>query len=157
MTIKNTLSTTLLLLMFVTVSSGQSDSWIQFRGNERNSVSRDAQITNSWPAEGPEIIWKKEIGAGYSELLVSDGKAYTMASSYNADSTSGKEFVVAFDDLTGEELWKTVLDSIFIDVDGFGDGPRSTPVLDDKNLFCLSSYGSPSRKLKCSESKWLSY
>lgn len=113
--------------------------WEQFRGNQRNG-STSEQISTAWSEKVPELVWKKDIGEGFSEVLIDNDKLYTMCSE-KIDSLSGSEFMVAIDAETGKQLWKTKVDSIFIDVDGFGNGPRSTPAIDNEMAYCISSYG----------------
>lgn len=120
-------------------ASGQ-ESWQQFRGNYRNGSSIEVNINVEWPSAGPELVWKKPIGSSYSELVVSKGRIFTMSSEI-VDSTQGSEIMIAFDAKTREEIWKTVIDSMFRDSDGWGEGPRSTPAIDDKAIYCLSSFG----------------
>lgn len=135
-------TTLLTLVLILSMQLGYSqNSWKQFRGNEGSSAVKNVSIADKWPDNGPEKVWKHKLGAGFSELVVSDGFVYTMLSTYNADSTAGTEFIAAFDDASGKEIWRTEIDSLFIDVDGFGDGPRSTPVIDNEQVYCLSSFG----------------
>lgn len=86
------------------------------------------------------MVWKKEIGSGFSEIVVSDGKLYTMFAE-KTDSLSGWEYLASYDAATGEELWRTRVDSVFIDVDNWGDGPRSTPAVGKEFVFCFSGFG----------------
>lgn len=114
--------------------------WNQFRGVNRNGIN-NYQIKQDTLFEGSyKMLWKKDIGAAFSEIVVAGENAYTMLSE-KRDSLAGFEYVAAYDSNTGNELWKTMVDSIFIDVDGWGDGPRSTPAVDEKHLYCLSGKG----------------
>lgn len=130
------------IFAITTVSFAQEKAeiqWKQFRGNDRNGSS-SMQIANSWTENAPQLLWNKTIGEGFSEVLIASDKLYTMTSEMT-DSVSGLEYMLALDAKTGETLWKTKVDSIFIDVDGFGNGPRSTPAIDDNYAYCFSSYG----------------
>lgn len=132
-------SATLLLLMATTLFSqnGDPDSWNQFRGpNRLGSIAYE--LPDAFPPGGPEQIWKKAVGSAFSEITVVGDRLYTMLSE-QADSTSGTEYLAAFDAGTGEELWRTKIDSLFFDQ--FGNGPRSTPTIGKEMIFCLSSYG----------------
>lgn len=114
----------------------QSNNWTQFRGGQRNGVS-----TEALPADlNPKLLWKNEIGSGFSELIISSDRIYTMVSE-KKDSLTGFEYIAAYDEKTGDEIWKSQVDSVFIDVDGWGDGPRSTPTVDEKNIYSLSAKG----------------
>lgn len=128
------------LVLATNLSFAQNEiQWKQFRGNNRNGCSTEQILTN-WNSKTPEQVWKKEIGEGFSEVLIANDMLITMCSE-KVDSVSGSEFIVALNTQTGDLLWKTKVDSIFIDVDNFGDGPRSTPAIDQDKAYCLSSFG----------------
>lgn len=115
----------------------KSEEWNQFRGINRNGVAECSDLVN-FTNEPPKLIWKKKLGDGFSELTIADGKIYTMISE-RQDSTTGNEFIAAFDEKTGDEIWRTKVDKMFFDT--FGDGPRSTPAIGEEYIFSLSSYG----------------
>ncbi len=138
---KSTFSFCYFSVLFLSVLSlSAQESWHQFRGNNRNGSSVNTSINKEWSDSGPSLLWKKNIGEGFSEILVAENKVFTMTGE-KADSLSGSEYMVAYNSKTGEEIWKTLIDSMIIDPDGAGDGPRSTPALDKKTVYCLSSYG----------------
>ena len=107
--------------------------WSQWRGPNRDGVSLETGLLESWPEGGPEVLWRIPIGSGFSGISISAGRAYTMA----ADSTA--EFVICIDASSGEEKWRVRADNTF--VEEYGHGPRSTPTIDGDLLFALSSYG----------------
>lgn len=102
------------------ISQSNSGSWKQYRGKDRSGISNEKlMLTN------PELIWKHKMGSGFSELVVSGASVYTMFSE-KTDSISGFEYLVAYDENTGNEKWRVKVDSIYIEIDGWGDGPKST-------------------------------
>ena len=117
-----------------------SESWSQFRGPHGDGVSTEDLSQINWAETQPTRLWKKEIGPAFSELIVSEGVVFTMASE-QTDSISGFEFVVAYEEDTGDELWRSNVDSIFIEIDGWGHGSRSTPTVDEFNIYSLSANG----------------
>ncbi len=117
----------------------QPNDWSQFRGNLRNGISTETGIIDKWSDKGPKLLWKKDLGDGFTEVTAVGNQIYTMYS--KKENKKGHEYIAAFDKKTGKELWSTEVDSIFIDVDDWGDGPRATQAVDDKNLYCLSSFG----------------
>lgn len=122
--------------------SNSSGSWKQYRGKDRSGISNEKlMLTN------PELIWKHEMGSGFSELVVSGASVYTMFSE-KTDSISGFEYLVAYDENTGNEKWRVKVDSIYIEIDGWGDGPRSTPAIDEQYIYCLSGLGKLSARNK---------
>ncbi len=117
-----------------------TNAWPQFRGQTRDGVSTGKISSTDWNQVPPNLVWKKEIGEGFSELTVLDGVVYTMTS-VKLDSISGFEFVIAFDEKTGEELWRTQVDSMYYDGDGWGSGARATPAIDQENIYSFSGRG----------------
>lgn len=135
--------TILFLLLTGLISMAQETSknkWTQFRGSDRSGVSHENLLEIDWPNLETELIWKKQLGSGFSELLVSEDLLYTMTSEI-LDSVTGTEFLAGFNAHTGEELWRQKVDSIYFDPDGWGDGSRTTPSIDGDQIYCLSGHG----------------
>ena len=107
------------------------NSWNQFRGNNRNGTSSETNIDENWTNKEPALIWTQKLGSGFSEILASKDMVFTMISE-KTDSLSGSEFMVAYDVLSGKEIWKTLVDSMFVEPEGTGEGQKSTPALDFK-------------------------
>ncbi len=105
--------------------------WPQFRGPNRDGVSSQKGLLESWPKKGPQELWRVDVGSGFSGISVSGGRAFTM---FNRD---GGEWLVAFDAASGKELWQLRTDSAF--TNSFGDGPRSTPTVDGSTVFAFGA------------------
>ena len=109
-------------------------SWPQWRGPNRDGISKETGLLKQWPAEGPPLAWKASgAGSGYSSFSVANGKLYTMGLRGN------REFVVAFDVATGKEAWATPHGSAFRN--DRGDGPRGTPTVDGDRIYALGGSG----------------
>lgn len=112
--------------------------WSQFRGEQRDGIILDSKIP-AWNEKTPELAWKKEVGSGFSEIVVSGDRFYI----HFGDSVSptGGEFLMACEVATGKEIWKTEIDSLYIDHEKWGDGPRATPAIDNQKIYCFTAYG----------------
>lgn len=109
-------------------------SWPQWRGPNRDGVSKEKGLLKQWPENGPPLVWKAEgAGRGYSSFSISNGKLYTMG------LRGDREFVVAFDVATGKEAWATAHGSAFRN--DRGDGPRGTPTIDGDRVYALGGGG----------------
>ena len=73
-------------LLAPVVSSVRADDWPQWRGPERNGISKESGWAFQWPDEGPKIAWKAKIGLGYSSFVVADGRAYTVGFANSQDT-----------------------------------------------------------------------
>ena len=108
--------------------------WPQWRGIERNGVSPETGLANSWPAAGPPLVWKAQgLGAGYAAFSIAGGRLFTQG------QRGDQEFVLAIDVKTGRKIWETPTGRSFRE--SRGDGPRGTPTLDGERLFALAADG----------------
>ncbi|HXC70448.1 MAG TPA: PQQ-binding-like beta-propeller repeat protein [Pyrinomonadaceae bacterium] len=109
-------------------------NWPQWRGPNRDGISKETGLLKQWPEGGPPLAWKATgAGRGYSSFSVANGKLYTMG------LRGDREFVVAFDVTTGKEAWATAHGSAFRN--DRGDGPRGTPTIDGDRLYALGGDG----------------
>lgn len=108
--------------------------WPQWRGPNRDGISKETGLLKEWSADGPPLVWKATgAGRGYSSFSIADGKLYTMGLRGN------REFVIAFDVATGKEAWATAHGSAFRN--DRGDGPRGTPTIDGDRVYALGGNG----------------
>ncbi|HET6410388.1 MAG TPA: PQQ-binding-like beta-propeller repeat protein [Chthoniobacteraceae bacterium] len=134
----------LFLPVVLTVGSamGAAFDWPQWRGPNRDDVSKETGLLKKWPAEGPKKLWSfANAGKGYAGYSVVAGKLYTMG------TRDGKEVLMALDAATGKELWATPLSDIL--GNRWGDGPRGTPTVDGDRIYALSGPGT----LMCVQAK----
>lgn len=131
----------LILIFFISsLSIAQENMWIQFRGPDRLGESPEKLNVENWDNASLKTIWKKDVGAGFAEILVKGDKLYTMISD-TIDSITGSEYLAAFETISGEELWRVKIDSLYFDPDGWGNGTRATPYLDNDKIYCFSAFG----------------
>lgn len=127
-------------LMTQVYSQTDTNEWTQFRGPQRSGKITEKFILKEGTEIKAELVWKNEMGSGLSEIVISEDRIFTLFSD-KIDSVSGLEYLAAFNKNTGKEIWRSRVDSIYIENDGWGDGPRSTPTIDGKNIYSLSGLG----------------
>ena len=77
--------------------------WPCFRGARRdNLVQENRPLTKNWGAEGPKVVWRKELGEGYSGAIIAQGRVYVLDYLEKEDSDALR----CFELLTGNELWQ---------------------------------------------------
>lgn len=135
-TIKSFLIISILLIDFSIY--GQVKNWHQFRGYNRDGISEETGLLNEWPETGPELLWKQKITDSFSGIVIVDNIIYTNSS--DTVNLPGSEILAAYKVETGEQIWATEFDSVFIDPDGWGNGPRSTPYVDEETVYVQSSF-----------------
>jgi len=113
--------------------SSTGTDWPQFRGPQQNGVSPERGLLRSWPESGPKVLWKKPIGSGFSTVTVAGGALYTLA----VEGESETAYRLRESD--GEVVWRVPLGPVFPEM--FGNGPRSTPMVDGDVVYVLSATG----------------
>src|SRR4030095_9487483 len=128
-------SVSLLIVSSAVCSVAQSvGEWPQWRGPNRDGISTETGLLKQWPAGGPPLVWKaKGAGRGYSSMAISGGRLFTMG------VRGDKEYLIAFDVATGEEVWGTPQREVYRD--DRGDGPRGTPTIDGNKGYALGANG----------------
>jgi outer membrane protein assembly factor BamB len=122
-----------LILLAVTVAAG-ADDWPQWRGPERNGLSKESGLLKQWPAAGPSRLWMNaSLGAGYGSVAVQGDRIYLQ-------SLLGRQSTVAsLNRADGKIVWSKVLGP------GAGNdqgpGPRGTPTIDGDRLYVLTENG----------------
>ena len=126
----------ILLLFTLSIASfaQAGGDWPQWRGPNRDGISKETGLLKQWPKEGPPLAWKtKGAGGGYSSFAIANGRLFTMG------LRGEREFIIAFDVANGKEAWATPHGKAFRN--DRGDGPRGTPTVDGERLYALGGSG----------------
>lgn len=115
-------------------SSSNASNWSTIRGAALDGHSLETDIADSWPAEGPAVLWTRELGQGYSAFISWD---QYVATQYQ--HLSG-QFVICLAADTGTTKWEYRYDWPY-DPAGIYPGPRSTPTYDDGFVYFTSPSG----------------
>ena len=120
------------LLLFATaciMSAGALD-WPRWRGPNANGITGEA-INTSALAAGPKVVWKKDVGVGYSSVAVSGSLLYTMG------NTARNDVVSCIEVGTGNTVWSYSYPCY----PGSYPGPRATPTIDGDTVYTLGREG----------------
>jgi outer membrane protein assembly factor BamB len=114
--------------------------WSQWRGPNRDGVSKETGLLKEWPKGGPKLLWTfKKAGAGYSCPAIVGDRLYTMG------ARDADEYLICLDikdPAAVRELWAVKFAPIFVEnVYQAGDGPRATPTVDNGLVYGLSGDG----------------
>lgn len=127
-----------LLLTVVLLSPVRADDWPQWRGPQRNGISKETGLLKSWPKEGPKLLWQaKDVGSGFATPSVVGDRLYFISNSGLQDET-----VRAISAADGKPAWSVHIGK----VGNPNQSPqypaaRSTPTVDGDRLFALGSDG----------------
>src|SRR5262249_29284143 len=113
--------------------SGPAD-WPQWRGPERNGLSKDTGLLKQWPPSGPRQSWSiSNLGEGFGSIAVKDDRIYMQGTSASAS------VVFCLNRADGKAIWSAALGPKV--EEGRGNGPRSTPTIDDDRVYALTENG----------------
>jgi outer membrane protein assembly factor BamB len=133
----------LVFVLSIYTASGEAlqPAWPTFRGPARSAVAPDSGLLTAWPEEGPPLVWHaKGAGRGYASLAIAEGRIYTIG---DAPSTAEDEdeYLVCFDQSTGEQLWKAKTGPAWSEGQPDWQGSRGTPTVDAGRVYVLTAHG----------------
>lgn len=117
------------------VSLAFGADWPGFLGPHRNGVSAETGLLQTWPKQGPPLLWERPVGEGYSAPVIA-GKRLILF-----HRVGDEEVVEALDAVTGKDGWKFTYPTNYVDDFGKGNGPRSTPLVVGEQVFTLGAEG----------------
>ena len=117
--------------------SARADDWPQWRGPNRDGISKETGLLKAWPKDGPKQLWKNDqVGGGYSTPSVVGNRVYLMG------DKNDEEYLIALDVETGKQVWSTPIGKIGANPKNLPyPGPRSTPTVDGELIYVLGSDG----------------
>jgi outer membrane protein assembly factor BamB len=119
----------------IPIAFASADDWPQFRGPQRNGISKETGLLKEWPKDGPPLAWKVTgLGGGFSAPSVAEGHIFGM--SYRGDN----EIVWALNEKDGKEQWATTIAAADKKI-GYQVGPRCTPTVDGDLGYALGTAG----------------
>ncbi len=119
------------LTVTASLAMAADSDWPGWLGPNRDGKSLDTGLLKQWPAQGPRLLWKADgIGVGFSSVAVTGGRVYI------SGDRDGKLTISVFD-LDGKPLWTTDHGQ----GRGGPNGSRSSPVIDDGNLYLINGQG----------------
>lgn len=115
-----------------------ADNWPQWRGINRDGISKETGLLQEWPKDGPKMLWSvSNIGSGYSTPAIVGENLYLLS-----NEGLENESVKALKTKDGSVVWSTRIGNV-------GNpkqqpsfpAARSTPTVDGDVLFALGSDG----------------
>lgn len=103
--------------------------WHQFRGPDRDGISKETGLLKTWPEAGPKLLWQVQgAGQGMGSATIGGGKVFVLGARKDGAA------ITAFDLATQRELWSTV-------VSEKRDQPNGAPTFDGERVYAVSKDG----------------
>ncbi|MCA9116247.1 MAG: PQQ-binding-like beta-propeller repeat protein [Planctomycetaceae bacterium] len=110
--------------------------WPQILGPHRNGVAAaDERLLTDWPADGPQVLWKKDVGSGFSGVAVAGETAVLF------HRVENEEVVEAYDAATGKVLWTHRAPTSFSTGFSPDNGPRCVPLIHKGSVVLYGAQG----------------
>lgn len=107
--------------------------WPEFLGPSRNGSAATPMSLNA--LSKTRLLWKIDVGAGFSAPVVSAGKLVLF---HRVDN---EEVVEAFAADTGKRVWRFAYPTNYRDDFGFDPGPRGTPTIAGGRVYTFGAEG----------------
>ncbi len=108
----------------------------QFLGPDRNGSLPDPGLATDWTSQPPKLLWRKEIGAGWSSFAAVGNYAVTL------EQRGEQELTVCYRIDNGETVWSHKEATRFAEtIELGGPGPRSTPTIHEGRVYSLGAKG----------------
>jgi outer membrane protein assembly factor BamB len=90
---------------------------------------------DTWPTNGPPVIWEKRIGTGYSAPSVRGDRLVVH------HRIGNEEVVECFEAAGGKPIWRYGYPTRYVDPYGYNNGPRCTPLLTSDRCYTFGAEG----------------
>ena len=128
------------LLPVVTLTAAAAD-WPTFRGADRTALAPDTDLLESWPADGPPLVWETTgAGRGYASPAIAGDRIFTLGDGLST-ADDADEYLSCFDRSTGRQLWKTKTGGPWTSGQESWQSSRSTPTVDGAMVYVLTPFG----------------
>lgn len=131
-----------MLLMTLPVAA-RADDWPNWRGPGRDGISQETDWDPGKLRDGPDFLWRRQIGIGFSSMAVVDGRVYAMGNTGKESDKNDQDqtdVVWCFNARTGDQVWKHAYASPLLPKNYEG-GPNATPTVEAGRVYTLSKHG----------------
>jgi len=110
--------------------------WPQWRGANRDGISKETGLNLDWSAKKPPLSWTfRQAGSGFSTPSIIGTTLYCQG------AADGSDFAFALDTETGNLKWKQNLGELSVSYQNRGDGPRGSVTVDGDKLYLIRGAG----------------
>ena len=118
-----------------TVVTQAANDWPQYLGPSRNGIYEGPALADTWGANGPKVVWRKQVGQGFAGPAVVGNRVILF------HRVGNEEVVESLDAATGNSMWRYAYPTRYRDDFGFDEGPRAVPVVADGVIYTFGAEG----------------
>jgi outer membrane protein assembly factor BamB len=127
-----------------------ADDWPQWLGPQRDGVWREQGVLQTFPKDGPKVLWRMPIHEGYGGPAVVGDRIYVMDRERPLDEEGkparatragipGKERILCLSTKDGKLIWQNEYDCPY--TISYPTGPRVTPLVRDGRVYTVGAMG----------------
>ena len=118
-----------------TVATQAANDWPQYLGPSRNGIYSGPALADTWGANGPKVVWRKQVGQGFAGPAVVGNRVILF------HRVGNEEVLESLDAATGNSTWRYAYPTRYRDDFGFDEGPRAVPVVADGVIYTFGAEG----------------
>jgi outer membrane protein assembly factor BamB len=118
-----------------TVVTQAANDWPQYLGPSRNGIYEGPALADTWGANGPKVVWRKQVGQGFAGPAVVGNRVILF------HRVGNEEVLESLDAATGNSMWRYAYPTRYRDDFGFDEGPRAVPVVADGVIYTFGAEG----------------
>jgi outer membrane protein assembly factor BamB len=122
-------------LLAANSTGARAGDWPQILGPDRNGEAQDEKLAESWPKDGPKVLWTARSGSGFAGPAVAGKRVVLFHRVGDADR------IEALDVRNGDSLWKANYVARYRGGVNPDSGPRCVPVIHDGNVYAFGASG----------------
>jgi outer membrane protein assembly factor BamB len=122
-------------ILAAAVGTRAANDWPQFLGPSRNGIYTGPALADNWGANGPKVVWRKQVGQGFAGPAVVGNRVILF------HRVGNEEVVESLDAATGNSTWRYAYPTRYRDDFGFDEGPRAVPVVADGIIYTFGAEG----------------
>jgi outer membrane protein assembly factor BamB len=129
--------TALLFVWWAVTSIGGEPSdagWPQWRGPTHDGISRETDLVDSWPNSGPQVLWSRSLGQGFSSFVAVGDRVYTQTQSVT------EQAVICLEADSGKTIWSYRY-AWPSEANGLYPGPKATPTYHEGRVYYAAPDG----------------
>lgn len=107
----------------------KGQDWPRMLGVHYDSKSEETGILTKWPQDGLRVVWTQKTGTGYGNGVAALGRWFQF------DRFGDSERLSCYEAQTGKFLWKWEASVVYQDAYGYNDGPRCSPIVDERSVY----------------------
>jgi outer membrane protein assembly factor BamB len=109
--------------------------WPRMLGANYDSRSTENGILKKWPASGLRVVWTIDTGVGYGNGVAAAGRWFQF------DRFNDVQRLTCYNAESGASIWNWECPVEYRDAYGYNNGPRCSPVVDDRLVYVFGVDG----------------